>query len=337
MRILLISLTNIGDVVLTTPVLEALHHRYPTAQITMLVGPRPASLFEQDPRVAQVLPYDKTASVWRRLQGIARLARTRWDLVVDLRRSLLPLFLRARRRSGLIVPKNGQPRHRAESHLDVLRRMGIPTEGVPSRVIVGPEDEAAVTQWLRPKDALPRPSGQWLDPPSGCPLIAVAPGARSHLKRWTAEGLAAVCDALMAEEGAQVILVGDQEDQAIAAEVMAAMRQRPMDLTGRTSLRQLAALFARVQAVLTNDSACLHLACAVRTPVVAIFGPTDPLKYGPTGPSDRVVRLGLVCSPCERALCPYGRECMRFLTPRDVLAAVRQIVYRESGIGNRKS
>ena len=156
--------------------------------------------------------------------------------------------------------------------------------------------------------------------------MALAPGARSHLKRWTVPGFAAVADAVMREYGAQVILVGDTEDRPIAEQVAAAMRRAPVNLTGRTTLRQLAALLARMSLVLTNDSACLHLASAVQAPVVAVFGPTDPVKYGPVGPRDAVARLSLVCSPCERALCPYGHECLQWLPAREVLAAVRRVL-----------
>jgi len=311
-RILLISLSNIGDAILTTPALDALARRWPSAAITVLAGPRAVPLFERDPRVAQVWSFEKTASLaaWWRLFLASR--RERFDLVVDLRQSLLPWLVGARRRSPFVrrVPAGV---HRAQTHLDVVRRLGVPVEGVGPRVVVGPEDERAVDGWLA---ALP----------SGAPVVAIAPGARSHLKRWTVPGFAAVADAVAREPGAQVLLVGNAEDRPIAEQVAAAMQYAPVNLTGRTTLRQLAALFRRVSLVLTNDSACLHLACAVGTPVVALFGPTDPIKYGPTGPRDAVVRLDLVCSPCERALCPYGHECLQWLPARAVLAAVRNVL-----------
>ena len=78
--------------------------------------------------------------------------------------------------------------------------------------------------------------------------------------------------------------------------------------------------------MVTNDSACLHLAAAVETPVVAIFGPTDPRKYGPRGSRDRVVQRQMVCGPCERALCPYGHECLQQLPASEVLAAARAVL-----------
>ena len=312
-RVLVISLSNIGDVVLTTPVVEAVHRHWPAAALTVLVGPRAAPLFERDPRVAQVMPYEKRDVLGSQLALIAALRRQRFDVVVDLRHGLLPWLIGARSRSALWRSSADGVSHRTVVHLEVVRRMGIPVDGVRPQLFTGPEDDAAVAQWLA-------------DIPSGVLLVAVAPGARSHLKRWTPEGFAHVCDAVIREFGAQVLLVGDQKDQAIADQVVAAMQRQPMNLTGRTTLRQLVALFRRLSLVVTNDSACLHLAVAAGTPVVALFGPTDPRKYGPTGPRDQVVRLGLVCAPCELALCPYGHECLQWLPAHNVLAAIRRLL-----------
>lgn len=294
-RILLVSLTNIGDAILTTPVLEALHRHWPSAAITLVVGPRAVSLFERDPRVAEVVAHEKDASWIDRVRLIWRLRPSRFDRVVNVRHGWLP------RRPG----------HRVLQHLEVIRRWGIPTEGLGPSVHVTPEDTAAADRWL-----------SQITP--GAPLVAVAPGARSHLKRWTTAGFAAVCDALIRERGAQILFVGDAADQPIVHEVRAKMAYPSLDMTGRTTLRQLAALFARMSLVVTNDSACLHLAGASGAPVVAVFGPTDPVKYGPRGAGDAVVRLGLICSPCERALCPYGHECLQTLSPGAVLAAAKR-------------
>jgi ADP-heptose:LPS heptosyltransferase len=100
------------------------------------------------------------------------------------------------------------------------------------------------------------------------------------------------------------------------------------------TLPQLAALMQRAGLVLTNDSASLHLACAVGAPVLALFGPTDPRKYGPTGPRDRVLQRRLFCVPCEQALCRFNHECMRFITPDEVYEAARQLLDEASASRN---
>ena len=316
-RILLVSLSNIGDAILTTPVLEALHRQWPAAAITVLAGPRAVPLFERDPRVVRVMAYEPHRSVWAALRFITELRRQRFDVVVDLRHSAIPLLIGARFRSPMIRWRR-EGGHRIETHLVVVRRMGVSTEGITPRVLVGPEDVEQVRSWLA-------------ELPAERPWMAMAPGARSHLKRWTVEGFVRVAETLAVEDGVQIILVGDQEDRLIADQVVAGVRRGvpPVNWAGRTTLRQLAVLFQRVRLVVTNDSACLHLATAAGTPVVALFGPTDPVKYGPFDSRDRIVRLGLVCSPCERALCPYDHECLRWLPAREVLAAVRSRLGQE--------
>jgi ADP-heptose:LPS heptosyltransferase len=104
------------------------------------------------------------------------------------------------------------------------------------------------------------------------------------------------------------------------------MRNKAHTLVGRTNIRQLAAVLKRSRLLITNDSAPLHLACAVGTRVLAIFGPTDPRKYGPTGEFDIVVSKKLSCSPCEKAECAQNYECMKLITPDDVFEAARMMV-----------
>jgi ADP-heptose:LPS heptosyltransferase len=164
-------------------------------------------------------------------------------------------------------------------------------------------------------------------------LVAMAAGARSHLKRWREEAFAAVADGLTGD-GCAVVLVGDESDRSPAEQI----RQRcgasaPVNLCGRTSLRQLGALLQRCRLLISNDSAPVHLAGLLSVPVLAIFGPTDSRKYGPVGAGDRVARVELFCSPCERAQCRYDHECMRWLPADRVLTIAREML----SVGKRRS
>jgi len=153
-------------------------------------------------------------------------------------------------------------------------------------------------------------------------LVAMAPGARSHIKRWRADGFAAVADRLAADQQAAVVFTGEAEEQPVINDIIARMRTTPLSVVGQTTLPELGALLRRCAALLTNDSATLHLAGLVGTPTIAIFGPTDPRKYGPRGPRDLVLQRQLDCVPCEAAQCRYQHECMRFLEPYEVYGAV---------------
>ena len=314
MKILIIELSNLGDAILTLPALEGLRRAFPNAELHILCSPRVEDLFFGDPRIRRVWIWRKRAPLLRQGFLLGRLFSQRFDRVVDFRHSLIPLFLWGARRTPLIRRGNG-PIHRAEQHLALLSGWGIRANGSirsngAAAIGFGPEDQRWIEQRIEPNRR----------------VFVVAPGSRSHLKRWGAERFAQVADRLIEEQQGQVFLVGDQEDRSVAQQVIALMRRSATDLTGQTAIRQLAALLTKADLVITNDSALLHAAQAMERPTVAIFGPTDERKYGPRLPNSVVVRRRLICAPCERALCPYGHECMRFLEPDEVYAAAARIL-----------
>ena len=168
------------------------------------------------------------------------------------------------------------------------------------------------------------------------PLVIICPGARSHIKRWTTDGLARVAERLVAELQADVVLSGEPDEATVIEEVATRMRHRAHSAVGLTTIRQLGVLMRRAQLVITNDSASLHLASAVGVPTVALFGPTDPEKYGPTSPSSRTIRRTLFCSPCEQSLCRFSHECMRFISADEVYEAARQLLAGWEPKGNER-
>jgi lipopolysaccharide heptosyltransferase II len=157
-------------------------------------------------------------------------------------------------------------------------------------------------------------------------LVVLCPGARSHIKRWDGGRFAQVADRLIAEHGVEVVFSGEPDEGELINEIRAQMTHRAHTAVGSTTLTQTAVLMQRSALVLTNDSASLHLACAVGAPVLALFGPTDEHKYGPTGSRDRVLRRRLVCAPCEQALCRFHHECMRFLSAEEVYVTASQLL-----------
>lgn len=323
MKILIIELSNLGDAILTYPALGAVWAAFPAAEFHLLAGPRTSDLFSSDPRVDRVWIWHKEDSLFQQISLIGRLRWQRFDWVIDFRRSLIPLFLGARRRTPLIrrpAPPAGEAAdgsiHRADLHQALVSRLRVPPAVGTIPLATGPEERGVVEEWLATTDggeSVPR-------------MVVMAPGARSHLKRWPADRFAAVADRLIAEEKVQVVLVGDSEERSITETVRKKMKHPALDLAGRTTIRQLAALLSRASLVITNDSACLHAAEAMEIPTVAIFGPTDEAKYGPRLDRSIVVRRNLVCAPCERALCPYGHECMTGLEVDEVVQAAIKIL-----------
>ncbi|MDP3703435.1 MAG: glycosyltransferase family 9 protein [Candidatus Omnitrophota bacterium] len=317
-RVLIIGPSNIGDAILAGGVVAAVRAQHPDAHLTLVVGERAQALFAGDPRIQTLVNADAFSSPVGRLRLAWSLWRYQPQVIVDLRHTLYPLLLAPFTFWRFLRQPPKDLQHMRERHLWKLRtQVPATAESASSNgaLWVSPKDTAHVEQLLK----------RWrLD--TATPLVVICPGARSHIKRWTAEGFAALADRLITEASTQVVFSGEPDEEAVVEEVMTAMRQPAHSAVGLTTIRQAAALMQRARLVITNDSASLHLASALKVPTVAIFGPTDADKYGPTAPKHRTIRRHLFCSPCEQALCRFNHECMRFISADEVYAAARQLL-----------
>jgi heptosyltransferase-2 len=156
-------------------------------------------------------------------------------------------------------------------------------------------------------------------------FTAVIPGARWDAKRWRADRFGELINRLHAVGDSPVVLLGGPDDREFAAAIRAATQVPVVDLVGRTSLRELAALIALAKRVICHDSGPMHIAAALNKPIVALFGPTNPARTGPYCATARIVSLPLECVPCYRRQCPLGHHnCMQQLDVGTVLASVRE-------------
>ncbi len=323
---LVIQTAFLGDVVLTTPLLAALAERY--GPVDVVTTPAAAVLLETHPAVGTVIRYDKRGAD-RGLRGLwtAGTAAPGTTLCAGLPAAPLLALGRAgaaRRRGGAdrlrrqpgggdvhpAGPSAGD-RARGGAAADAgARRMRAPARRAPAvHLALTADDRAAADAWLRERNV-------------GAGFVALAPGSIWGTKRWAGyPELAAALDA-------PVVVLGGRDDAALADQVVAAAPGRAYSAAGTLGLRTSAALIARAGVLVTNDSAPLHLATAVGTPVVAIFGPTVPaFGFGPRGPRDVIVEHpSLACRPCSAhgpQVCPLGHHrCMRELSVASVLAAV---------------
>ena len=316
-NILFITLSNIGDAVLTLPVLEALKRNFIGADITVMSSLRTRELFEADPSVSKIIVYNKHMSLYKKLQLGLRLRRSGFDLVVDLRHSFFPLIIGSRYRTACFRKKRAGM-HKRDKHLKELEPIGIKTESVPFLISVGREDKLNVTSLLTEYGLLPEDN-----------IVAIAAGAKSHIKQWQTSGFIRLSNKITKEMGFKVILIGDINDAPINDKIKTAGLNEVYDFTGKTNLRELAYLLSLCKVLVTNDSAPLHIASAQGIPTVAIFGPTDEKKYGPLAPRSIVIRKNLRCSPCEKASCRFDLECMKEISADEVFNSVRDILARE--------
>lgn len=316
MKVLFITLSNIGDAVLTTPALSAILENYKGAQITLIVSPRVADLFKDDPHFAKVIIYRKDASPGKKMALIKSLRSEDFDLLVDFKDTMLPFLLYAKKKTPVFKKAPDYIKHMKDRHLWKLRQVltDIAEKEYKPLVPVSGEAEKSVAGLLRASGISEKDI-----------IISVAPGARSHTKQWTKEGFLEVSQRCAKELGAKVVLVGDQQDLKVSSVIMRDAGGGVADLCGKINLKELAAILKRSRLLITNDSAPMHIAWAVGTPVVVVFGPTDHTKYGPTGKRDVIIRKNISCSPCQMALCMKNNECLRDIKPSEVFDAARKI------------
>ena len=316
-RILIIGPSNIGDAILIADVVALVRNQFPDAHLALVVGHRASVIFDGDPRIQALLDTESYDSAWGRIKLAATLWRYQPHVLVDLRSTLYPLLLKPFSCWRYLLKPPKTVLHMHDRHLWKLKAQ------VPGIHAAGPLQAI----WWSPKDAASMDilKQRWGLEKQSCFAI-LCPGARSHIKRWTAEGFARVADRLIKEAQVQVIFSGEPEEKQVIEDIRQQMTQRAHTTVGLTTIRQLAALMSQAVLVITNDSASLHLASAVHAPTVAIFGPTDADKYGPKAQVSCVLRRQLFCSPCETALCRFSHECMRFISADEVFTAAQKLL-----------
>ncbi|MGQ9628446.1 MAG: lipopolysaccharide heptosyltransferase II [Anaerolineae bacterium] len=349
-RILVVKLSDIGDVLTATPALRALRQSFPAARLDVLLPPHSAPVLEGSPLADELITFEKSlydrplsalrpenlAATFR--LGLALRRRgydhfillhhltTRWGA---MKFAALALVSGAKRRIGLdngrgwfltdrIEDRGFGHKHEVEYCLEVVGRLGAETEDRRLEIAISPADENLAEEKLRGFEE------------RGKPLIAIHPGTGGYIpaRRWMPERFARVAEALAEGYGAKIVLVGREDDGV--AEVETCMKLEVLNLAGKTTLKELAALLRRCHLFIGADSGVMHLAAAAGVPVVALFGPTNPAAWGPWGTKSVVVRAGLHCSPCSYVDFRLSkgclmRECIEAITPEMVLEAVGKL------------
>lgn len=357
-RALVVKLRHHGDVLLATPVISTLKRFAPDCEIDALAYADTAPMLEGHPALAQLHRIDRG---WKR-QGLRRQAAAEWGLISDLRarRYDLVVHLSVHTRGAWLVrllrprwsvapkfregfwagsfthlyPAQSDPqRHTVETNLDALRVLGIEPAAADKRVtlVPGAAAEARVEQLLAQHGLQ---AGRF---------VHVHPASRWAFKCWPADRVAAVCNALAAK-GLAIVLTSapDAGEKALVAEVRAAHRlgaapAPAVDLSGQLSLKDLAALTARARLFVGVDSAPMHMAAAMGTPVVAIFGPSGDREWGPWDPmhgGHRVVASNShPCRPCGMAGCNDSKvsQCLTTLPVAQVLSACEELLADSPG------
>jgi len=232
----------------------------------------------------------------------------RWGYDRDGRGFLLTRRIRFR-------PKD-EPVHMVRYYLNLMDGLGIRPIEPEIRLTVTPEEAGRSRKLL---------AETGIDP--GRPLVVLHPGAAyGPAKRWPAGRFAALAKLLQDRRGVEIAVTGTAADRGLAETIRAGLRRPAADLTGKTTLRELLAVAAKAAVFVTNDSGPMHLANALRIPVVALFGPTDPAVTAPYHPPHTVLKKDAVCWPCLYRSCPYDHRCLNGIEAEEAAAAVEKFL-----------
>ncbi|MCE3223434.1 MAG: putative Lipopolysaccharide heptosyltransferase [Nitrospira sp.] len=330
-RLLLIKPSSLGDIVHAMPTVAALRARFPQAEVTWLVKRQWAPLVEVIEGVDHVCAVGTGLSGW--LGRISELRASGFDLAVDLqglfRSGAMAWLSGSGRRVGFANAREGSPlfytqrvevpegpMHAVDRYLLVAEALGAERPAQPRFEFVERAQDRQAVDRILTRSGLP----------ASLPWMAINASARWETKRWPPQHFAEAADQLSQAHGLPTVFIGGAAERPEAQAVMALMRTKAVDLTGQTPVGLLPCLLRQAAVLITNDSGPMHIAAAVGTSVVALFGPTDPRRTGPYGRGHVVLSHAVECSPCFRRDCARAvrLECLLEVKPDRVVQAVQQ-------------
>lgn len=337
-RILIIRTDRIGDVLLSTPVIKAMRDAFPNSHIAMMVRPYAEEIVDGNPYLDEVILFDKDRKHkgWFAMLKFANeVRRKRFDLALILhptnRSNLIPFLAGIPERVGynkklgiLLTKKIKDLKHIGEKHeidynLDVLRAVGIEAKDRMLYMPVKEEHEKVIDRFFVLND---------LNENEG--VVAFHPGASCPSKRWSAFRFGRVADELVERYKFRVVIIGGPSDVETVKQMHMAMLHAPIILSEKHSLGEVAALLKRCKIFISNDSGPVHIAVAVGTPVIAIFGRADPgllpKRWAPTGSNDIVIHKDVGCRECLAHNCEINFKCLEAITVDDVLNAAETLL-----------
>ncbi len=347
-RILLIRLRNIGDVLLTVPAIRAFREAFPKAYIAALVNKGTEEMLTGNPLLNEVLTFDPR---WKKLPFGQRIAREagflrevrqrHFDLALNLtegdRGAFLSFFSGARYRVGLfnqdsslwwkkrifhqLVRIPDWKAHVVEQILEFPRTLGLQPKDKRLALFYSAADDERILRLLEEERVSPEDT-----------LVHIHPTSRWLFKCWRDEGVARVIDGLQGTGQVRVVLTSGEEKKELDKidSILKLCQSRPANLAGKTTLKQLAALSRRCKFFIGVDTAPMHIAAAVGTPVIALFGPSGEFNWGPWGDGHVVIKKDMECRPCGKDGCQGSKRsrCLEEISEEEVLKAAFQFLSR---------
>lgn len=279
MNLLYISSSRIGDAVLATGILKHFIDQYPGIKVTIATDPLPAPLFQRVPNLQRLITFEKRPHKKHWLFLWRQLAQTRWDIIVDLRGSVVPMFLRAGKR--YIWNSRGKSGHQVEKISQCIHANAPVNPFIWLDEIDHQTAETVLNlNNVTPDNIIPN-----------IPILALAPAANWRGKQWPAEYFAHAIGTFLQQKEAKVALFAAPHEKEMLSPIIQNISQNQrIDLIGKIDLLTVAACLKKARLFLGNDSGLMHLSAAVGTPTIGLFGPTNDAEYGPWGPKNTIIR-----------------------------------------------
>ena len=336
-RKILVRSTNwIGDAIMTTPAVRAIRKNFPHAQITMLAKPWVAPVFSHSPHVDEIMFYDERnvhKGVRGKIQLIKDLHAQNFDLAILLQNAIEAAILAHFAGIPNIVGFNTDGRslllthsvpctkeikqiHQTKYYVKMLEGVGLKNDGYDLDLYVGNQDRQHAYKFLCS-----------IEKKSDIKWVGMNPSATyGNAKQWFPERFAQLADIICSEYNAGILIFGGPNDFELGEKVKHMMKHPALNLAGKTTLGQAIALIQQCKVFVTNDSGLMHIACALKTPLVAIFGSTNPITTGPIGINSHIVQKLTPCSPCLKTDCPkQHHECMDAISAESVFKTVKDL------------
>jgi len=333
-RILIRGVNWVGDTILTYPTVQGLKELFPQCHLAILVPKHLVDLWKTFPYVDEIIPFQRRGGIgsfWEDLGLTHSLKKRGFDLALILPRSFRSAFQvylggipirigykdegRSLFLTHKIPRKGGVLRiHRIHYYRKLIESLGKEGDLPFPQLFLREEDRGWAKKKLEELGVL-----------DGRLLIGINPGATYGLaKCWHPDRFGELGKRLSEKWKASLLIFGKKEEGEMAREILKYLGNDGIDLTGKTDLLQLAALLEQCRLLVTNDTGTMHMAAAVKTPVVAIFGSTDSITTGPWGDDHIVVKKEVSCSPCLKRVCPTDHRCMELITVDEVEEAVNR-------------
>ena len=337
-RILIVNVNWIGDVLFSTPFIKAVREANPDGYIACLLHPRCKEMLEANPRLDEIIIYDEEGehkSLFGKIKLIARLRGKKFDTAFILHKSFTKALIATlagikervgyptKHRSALLTKAIEEPAgeiHKVEYFLNIARAAGIETHETSYEFFIKDPDRAFAKDFFAKHGV----TGEDI-------VVAICPGGNWGPKRWPKESFASLADSLIQKFNARIIVTGAQKDAILAEEIEKLMKKKPINISGATTLKELGAIFERADLVVANDTGSMHLAVAMKTPVIALFGPTSPGLTGPYGRGNyKVISRNAECAiPCYDYTCK-DNSCMKKISVGEVLKEASDMLARSS-------